>query len=158
MNKKANMADFFVIIAVVMLAAIALIACYTVVDIIDTQGIFSDTPAAQDVVNKSKSALLNMDTMMLFVVVGLSLFVLISSAVVFNHPAYFPIAILLLFIAVTLAASMSNSFWIFRTSSNIVSAAAAYPKLTFLMGNLPLYILFMGMATAVVMYVSWRQQ
>lgn len=159
LNKKASSPDFFVIIMVVMLSAITLLVCYILVDKVDTQGVFKDTPAAQSVVNNSKTALLNMDTMMLFIISGLSLFVLISSAIVYNYLALFIISILLLFLAILFSASMSNGFWFFRTSSNtIINAAAAYPKLTFLMDHLPLYVLFMGMAVAIVMYTSWRRQ
>lgn len=156
-NKKANYLDWFFIIAIVFMSGVSIICAKLVVEKVDASGVFADNVDAQNAIDKASSTLLSFDNLMLFIIVGLSVFVLVSSAVVFNHPAYFISGTFLLFIAVTVAASVSNTFWKFTSSSNIAATAALYPKLTFLMENFPLYIAFLGMAAAAVMYVSYMR-
>ena len=157
-NKKAGMLDWFIVISVLFIAAVALIAGKVMIDKVDTSGIFADTQEAQDIVDITKSTLVSFDNMMLFVVVGLSLFVIISSAVVYHHPAYFFIGLFLLVVAITVAATFSNTFWVFTQSEVISSTMTDYPKLTFLMNNLPFYVCFMGMASILGMFVSFKKQ
>ena len=157
-NKQANYLDWFFIIAIVFMTGIAVICAKLVVDKVNDTGVFSDVPEAQNAIDKSSSTLMSFDNLMIFVIIGLSVFVLVSSAVVFNHPSYFIAGTFLLFIAVTVAASISNAFWKFTSSANISATAALYPKLLFLMENFPLYIAFMGMASAIVMYVAYMRE
>lgn len=157
-NKKGNILDWFYIITVLLLTAIVLIAVKIVMDKVDDSEVFAGNAQAQEIIDNTQSVLLSFDNLMLFVIIGLSVFVLVSSAVVFNHPAFFIAGIFLLFIAITVAGSVSNAFWVFTDSSTIATTAAMYPKLIFLMNNLPLYICFMGMAAMVTMYVGYRRQ
>lgn len=156
-DKKGNFLDWFFILVILLLTAIVLVCSKFIVDTVDDTGVFSGNSVAQGAIDDAQDTLLSFDNLMLFVIVGLSLFVLLSSAMVSNHPAMFFVSILLLFIAIVIAASISNSFWIFANSSELALTAAMYPKLTFLMDNLPFYILFMGMAAAVAMFVDYRR-
>lgn len=158
MNKKGNLLDWFVILAIVFMFAVCLLTAYLLINTVDSTQIFADSTIAQGAIDNTKSTLLSLDNLVLFVIVGLSIFVLISSAVVENHPGFFWVGIFLLFIAVTVAGVVSNTFWIFTNSDSLSATAALFPKLTFLMENLPLYILFMGIAGAVVMYIGFRRE
>ncbi|MBW1784181.1 MAG: hypothetical protein JRL30_26005 [Deltaproteobacteria bacterium] len=157
-NKRGSVLDWFVIIVIVLITAIMLFAAKIVADKVDVSGIFDDDPTASAVMKSTQSTLLSFDHLMLFVIIGLSLAVLISSALVYNHPGFFIAGIFLLFIAIIIAAMVSNTFWVFSNSSAIATTAAMYPKITFLMEKLPFYILFLGMATAAVMYIGHRRQ
>jgi len=157
MNKKGFMSFFFIIITILLLAGLMLVASYLVVDKIDNTNLFKDYDDAQEVVDNGKNALLSMDTMMIFILLGLSLFVIVSAAVAFNHPALLFISIFLLFIAITLSGIVSNTFAVFSDDIEISAVTAVYPKMTFLFNNLPVYILMMGVAVSIAMYVSWRQ-
>lgn len=158
MNKRGNILDWPIILAMLLLTVICIFAAFLIINTVDVAGIFADNEDAQEAVNYTKSAILSFDNLMLFVIVGLSLFVLISSALVFNHPVFFWAGIFLLLIFITIAAIMSNTFWEFRTSEAISDVADRFPKIVFLMERLPFYLLFMGIATSVVMYISWRRQ
>lgn len=158
MNKKANILDFFFIIVILLMTAITVFVAYKAIVTVDNTGIFATDTNAQYSIDRSKATLLNFDNMMMFVVVGLSLFVLVSSAVVYNHPAFFFVGIFLLFIAVVVSAVFSNNFWIFSNNAMISDVAILYPKITFLMNKLPWYIAFMGIASSIVMYISYSRQ
>lgn len=158
MNKKGNILDWFFILAVLMLIGVTLLVSYIVVDKVKDTGIFADDATASNAIDSAESTLLSLDNLMLFIIVGLSLFVLISSAIVYNHPAFFVVSIFLLFIAIVVAGVVSNSFWTLTNTSQLAETAALFPKLTFLMNNLPYYILLLGMAAAAVMFVGYQRQ
>lgn len=157
MNKRGNVLDWFFILAILFMTGIVILVSYMIVDTVDSTNLFADNAVAQDAINRSKSTILNFDNLMLFVIVGLSIFVLASSAVVYTHPAFFIVGVLLLFIAVVVAGVVSNTFWILTNSSAIAATAALFPKITFLMNKLPLYVLFMGIAGVVVSYIADRR-
>lgn len=157
-QRKGNFLDLFIIIAVLFMTGVAIFTAVIIVNTVDDTQIFSDNAIAQGAIDTTQSTLLSFDNMMLFVVVGLSIFVILSSAFVFNHPAYFFVGIFLLFIAVVVAAIASNTFWVFTNQEAIIGTAASFPKMTFLMKNLPIYVAFMGIASAIAMFVGMRSQ
>ena len=157
MNKRAGMLDWFYIIILMFLIGLVSLVSYKILKVTDDSEVFADTATAQSNLDKAKSTLLNMDNLMLFIIVGLSLFVIIGAAIVYHHPAFFIVGIVLLFIAIMFAAITSNTFWTFTNSGKMSDIAALYPKMTFLMNKLPLYIAFMGIAVAIVMYVAYTK-
>lgn len=157
MHKKGGFLDWFMVIAILFVTVVALFVSFIVVTKVDTTGVFAGDDVAQSAISSSKNTLVAFDNMMLFVIVGLSLFVIVSSAFVFNHPAFFVVGFFLLCIAVTLAAITANTYSVFSEQSVMSGALAAYPKVDFLMRNLPLYIAFMGMAASVVMFVAYSR-
>jgi len=157
-TRAAGFLDFFYIIAIFFVIGITVMVALMVVNVADNSGLFNDYTDADNVIKNSKNTLLSMDNMMLLAVVGLSLFVIVSSALVNNHPAYFIAGIFLLIIAITVAAIASNAFYIFTNDDVIAATAASFPKLTFLFNRFPLYILFMGIATAISMFIGYKQE
>lgn len=150
--------DWFIILAVIFTTAIVLILSLLIVNTVIDTGIFDDNTDATNAIQQSKSTILSLDNMFLFVIIGLSLFVLVSSAFVFNHPAFFIVGFILLCIAVTVAAIVSNTYDTFATSDAITATATQFTKTNFVMDKLPIYIAFMFFATLSVMYISYTQQ
>lgn len=158
MNKRGNVLDWFYIMAVLFIVGITTLVSFIVIDKAGEIKVFQDDADANKGINQARTAILNFDNLMLFIIMGLSLFVLISAAVVHNHPAFFFVGIFLLFIAIAVGATVSNTFWTFGQSPTISAAAASYPKLTFIMDNIPFYVAFMGILASIVAYVSYRVQ
>lgn len=158
MDKKGNILDFFYLMPLLLLIGVSLFAVFIVVDKVDDITIFHEYPDAEEAISISKNTILSFDNMMLFVIIGLSLFVILSSAMVFNHPAFFIVSFVLLCIAVTVSAIVSNSWYNFYNQADILAVSANFPKLTFLFDNLPKYIAFMGIATLVAGYVGYMKR
>ena len=158
MNKKASLFDWFYIIGILLMTGVCVFAAHIIITAADGTGLFEDTPSAQEAVNISKTTILSFDNIMLFVIIGLSLFVIISAGMVFNHPTMLIIGFMLLCIAVTFAAMVSNSFWDFTNSAQISLYTAAFPKIIYLMNNLPFYIAFMGLAGLGAAFIGARNQ
>lgn len=157
MNKKGNILDWFYILGILFFIGVAFFAAYIVIDKTIGSGIFDEDETASTVANISKSTILNLDNLMLFIIVGLSVFMLVSAAMVFNHPAFFIVSFFLLLIAIIVSAIVSNTFWTFSNASTLIDVSSQFPKMKFIMDNLPLYVAFMGMATALAMFISYNK-
>lgn len=158
LGKRGNVLDFFYILAVLAMTGICIFAAFIIINTTAEADVFKEDPEANAAVQTTKTTILNFDNLMLFVIVGLSLFVIISSALVFNHPAMFIISFILLCIAVVVAATVSNAFWAFANEEVMKVTAANFPKIIFLMDKLPFYVAFLGIAAAIAMYVGYQQQ
>jgi hypothetical protein len=157
MNKKGiNILDWFFVITLVFTTGLCVLIGHMILTNSKISQLWVDE-GVDNITDYSTTAILSFDNIMLFVIVGLSLFVLISAAIVYNHPAFFIIGFFLLCIAVTFAAIMSNAFWDISNTDSLSTSAASFPKITFLMDNMPWYIAFMGIAVAIAAYVGYTK-
>jgi len=157
-NKRGNVLDFFFVLAILMIIGVSVFASLKIINVATESSIFADDAEASKNMAYSKQSILNFDNFMLFIMVGLSLFVIIGSAMVYNHPAFLIVGIILLFIAIMVSATVSNTFWTFSNDAMITSLAASFPKIRFIMDHLSFYILFMGMAATVAGYIGYKTQ
>jgi len=158
MNKKGSILDFPIIIAIILITGVSIFATFIVINTTSNIAVFQENTDANAAVQHSRNAVLSADNLLIFVIVGLSLFSIISAAMVFNHPAFFIISFVLLCIFVGISASVSNAYYEFRTSTYIESTANQFPKIVFLMDKLPFYIAFMGVAILIAGMVSYTRQ
>lgn len=157
MNKKGSILDFFVIIPIVFLLGICIFVAFIILNTAGEVDVFTEDADAASYISITRNTILTFDNMMLFTIVGLSLFVLVSSALVWNHPAFFIVSFILLCIAVMVAAVMSNAWWTFSNQNTIVDTAVYFPKIKFLFENLPLYIAFMGIASMIAGFLGYQR-
>lgn len=157
-GKKGNIIDFFYIIPILFIASITIFVSALIISKVNVTGVFSTDAEAQKGIDKAYATILSFDNMMLFILLGMSLFVIISSALVDNHPAFFIISIFMLVVAIIVASQMSNTFWIFSNTDSIIDTATAFPKISFLMERLPYYILMMGAITLSTMFISFKKR
>lgn len=156
LRKKASLLDWFYIIAVMFLVSIAIIVVMMTMNKINLSGVFTGTPEAQEAFDSAQTTILGFDNAILFILVGLSIFVLVSSYFVWNHPAFFIVGFILLCIAVTVGAIGSNVYEELIESPSITETATNFPKLNFIMTYLPLYIAIMGVLGGVIGYLGYR--
>jgi len=157
-KKKGNVFDMFIVIIMLFMAIISIFVVHIMLNTVDETGIFDDYTSAKENINYAKSTATSFDNLVIFIIVGLSLYVIITSAVVWNHPAFFIIGLVMLSIAIVFAAIVSNAFYDFSTESEILDTRLAYPKIIFLMENLPIYVLIMGIAASISSYVGYIKQ
>lgn len=157
-GKKGGFLDWFYILAILFMTVICIVVAMVVINTVNNTQVFASDSHAQAAIDHTRSSILSFDNLMLFTIVGLSIFVLVSSALVYNHPAFFIVGFVLLCIAVVVAATMSNTYWSFSNQGTIAPTIASFPKIDFLMLHLPFYIAFMGVMAAIVMYVAYQRQ
>lgn len=158
MNKSGNILDFFYIMMILLVISVCIMVAAKLVDVTNESNLFNDNEDAKKGFQFTEDTIFNFDNLMMFIIIGLSIFVIVSSALINNHPAFLIIGAILLFIAVMVSAILSNAHWTFLNSKEIIELAAGFPKLVFLMDNLPMYILFMGMASSLAGYIGYRNQ
>jgi len=153
--KKGNLLDWFYIIPIVFLIVLVCVVSLHITNKVDDTNIFSEDANAEANIQKSKTTLLLFDNLIMFIVLGLSIFVLVSSYFVWNHPVFFFVGVILLAVAITLAALFANSYEQVTGNEHLASDAEQFTKMNFMMDKFPIYILFMGLMTLVVMGVSY---
>lgn len=157
LGNKGSILDLFYIPVVLFIAVIFLVVAVMVSTIINQTGLFSLYPNSQTAIDYSDSALISMDNMLAFMLIGLSLMTLLAGYFAYNHPAFFFVLFFLLCIAIFVTALLSNAFETFSTQENVEGYADRLPKIIFIMGNLPIYILLMGISLAIVMYLGYKK-
>ena len=153
--KKGNLLDWFYIIPIVFLIVLVCVVSLHITNKVDATGIFEDNADADANIQQSKATILLFDNLIMFIVIGLSIFVLVSSYFVWNHPVFFFVGVILLAVAITLAALFANSYEQVTNNESLADDAANFVKMNFMMDRFPIYILFMGLMTLVVMGVSY---
>ena len=154
--KKRGQVDLFYIIAGLFTLGVIIFVVYLMLIQIGESGIFDSYDTANQVYALGKQSISNFDNISLFILVGLSLFVIISAAFVWNHPAYLIIGLFLLAIAITVAGVISNAWVDFADDPGMAASKSAFPKLDFLLQRLPFYILFMGVAALIAMNIGYK--
>lgn len=153
-----SLLDYLLIPVIVFVAVLFLVASYIIVDKVSDTNVFSSDATAQATVDRTKSTLVSMDTMILFLLMGLSLYVIISSYFVWNHPAFFFIGVFIMIVIIVICVVLSNTHETFIGNTEINETASKFPKINFVMGKLPFYIVFLMFITAIVTYLGYRQQ
>lgn len=154
-NKKGSLLDWFWIVTALFITGIVVVLSLYITNKVIDMEVFTDTPESVTALAHSKDTLLSVDNLFLFIVIGLSLFTVCSAAMVWNHPAFFFVGMVLLGIAIMFAAFISNAYEDVTEVDELSATAGSFTKMNFLIGKLPYYICFMGMLTAVVMYLGY---
>lgn len=157
-NKNASILDWaFILISLFLIGLIVVISLF-ITNIVGDIDIFKNNVKATEIIGSTKNTLLSQDNLFLFVLIGLSVFTIISASMVWNHPAFFIVMLFLLSVFVTLAAIVSNAYEDVTTSSQLNATTASFPKINFVMDKLPMYVAIMGMITGLVMYAAYTRQ
>lgn len=154
---RRGMLDIFYILAFLFVIGIIIIVVFLMLNKIDDSGIYDKYTDAKNAHKQGERTILGFDTMMLMIIMGLSLFVILSAAFVWNHPVFVILGLIALTIAITVAGVVSNAWFDFSTHSQISSTVSSFPKLNFLLKQLPFYIMFMGIAGSISASIGYRR-
>lgn len=154
-RKKGNMLDWFYILVVVFIIIVTLLTIRVFQNRIDASSLFQGDAEAVEAFEHSETATVNFDSIILFIFMGLSVFVLVSSYFVWNHPAFFVIGFFLLCIVVMISGQMYNTYEELISSEVLAEAAADFPKTNFIIEYLPMYIAIMGILGGIVSYMGY---
>lgn len=157
MNARGSLLDYFVVIAIVFLVAVVAVVCYAVLHIVDSSTLFDDEPEAAAAYQHGVDSITAFDNLIMFILVGLSVFVLVSGYFAWNHPVMMMVSVFVLVIAIVVSAMVSNAFILLTEQPSIAEFATPFPKTIYFFTYFPLYILLMGFLSIVTMYVSYRR-
>ncbi len=156
-SKRGSVLDLLLIPALLFMIVVFLIVSFMVFSKVNSTNIFSTNAQADKAMDDANQTFLNMDNMIMFVLVGLSLFTIISGFLFGSHPVMFFFSIFFLIISIITAAALSNAYDTFDAQSQISTYSDQFPKVSFIMSKLPFYMVFMGFATLIAMYAGWNK-
>ena len=119
-----------------------------------TDTIFTE-PVALNLTSKAVSFYTIWDSAYMFLVIGMGIALFISVFYIRTHPAFFFITLLSLVFALFFVPQISNVFHAYETSDGMTkyNLTGTFPKMTYVMDNLPIILSILGIITLVLYFV-----
>jgi len=145
----------FIVLAMFMLGFGILIAYTIITEVIATVS-FSST--ATGVLTNAQTAVATFNLGFIIIFVGLAATTVILAYMVPSHPIFIVTGVLTLVVLMVLIPIFSNAFGTMAADTQLSTAAASFPIMTYIMDSMPLWTAVTGMLIIIVMYVKWRNQ
>lgn len=158
-NNKGNIQDIALLAVFLMTFAITTIIAFKMLNQ------FSGTDSARAMLGDEGTAILDentgrlddvLDGSFVFILTGLSMFILISAYFIDSSPIFFIVGIIFLIIMIPTTAILSNTFEALGTNNDLSSTYSIFPKMTFVMNNLPLLLGMFLVITIIVLYTKLK--
>ena len=153
-NKKSSLLDIFPILIVTLFMVVMIVIGYMVWNKINDSNLFSDNAEANAAFQNSGHTIAMYDSLGIFIITLMSIVVILLASQIYSNPAYFFIGLIILIIAFIVAVGFSNTYSVFESSSGISTYADMFPKLSWFMSYLPIYILVMMFGIIIAMYIG----
>lgn len=148
-----------IILVVVMLFVFAIVAIFAYSMVSDFN---TEWQGETDVANASKESMSTFSTQFptvmdqaFAILVGLLwLALIVTSFLIDSHPAFFVVTVLILLIVFFVAMELSNYFEEIMDESEMTAFAAQFPITNWLMNNLLIVIVVMGLSAGVALYAK----
>lgn len=162
-NKKGSEFDIIFIMSVVLVMGVGMLFATKVFDEFkfNAEDMLNSSAAGRAVFNTGTNRVVPLfDNVFVAIFGGLSFISIVSALFIRTHPVFFIVSILLLSIALVLAALYSNVSETFTDGalSKYKSLSFTFPKMNFIMDNLPYIVLGISILLLVVLYSFGRQQ
>jgi hypothetical protein len=157
MNRKGNIPDLVFIVVIMFTFAIMVFLGFKVYSaysdqVMDNEYFNTTTGVAID--EAAYRTLAVLDYAYIFLFLGLILSTIILGFQIRTHPVFFFLSFLALIVVTIVSAQFSNIFSTFTESPEIASITSNYIIISYIMGNLPMFIVFAGIAIMVVFYAK----
>lgn len=151
---KSKKGTLFDVIPILLIALVFGIFTYVGLKVYNkaNENIDFDSDLADEILDRTASTFNLIDNLFIFLLVGMGIATIIAAIRIQTSPAFFFISLLLLSVVIFLAAQFSNVFETFSEHSEFDDERGTLDGMTFLMNNLPLFILGLGLVIVVVMY------
>jgi hypothetical protein len=128
---------------------------------VDKDGVATPDYNAMNAYDKFDIAFPILDKAILFIIIGLTIGLIVTSFLIPTHPVYVVVNIVGLIVLVFLAAVYSNTYYAIGTSDGINGTISnithvTYPTVSFIMEKLPMICAILVFVCSVAMYVKGR--
>ena len=148
---KGSLFDITFIIAVILIFSIIVFISFLLMDKFYDQAL-ANPELNETVFETGKSALLNFDTSMPLIIIGLLITSLISAFLVNVHPAFIGISIIEMIVAIVMAVIYSNTFQEFASSGETANVANEFTVTVWVFNNLPALVLIMSTLIIIILF------
>lgn len=152
---KGSLLDMPVIMALLLSGAISIFVVYFILSAISANWITDVTGATESkaILTTGITAVTMFDQGFIILAVGLGCFSIVSAFFIDNMPGLYILSVLLLLpIILVTSAQISNAFYAFATSEPFIAVGNTFPMISYLMINLPLFMLGISMLVAIVIH------
>lgn len=150
-NKKGTALDLLPIIVTLFGFGVTIVIMFVVWTNITGTGALSTTSQSAQIVTTTNSQWSIWDNLFFAAIIGLSLTSIVAAAILRTTPLFFFISLILVAIILVIAAMVSNSFES-ATGELPAYVQAEFPKMFFIMDNLALYCLGMGVLITIALF------
>jgi len=147
---RGSVLDLVIMCVMLMSGIIAVILSAHILGAFDTAWTWGGE--AQTIIDAGTSAMTIFDYMIIFYIIGLGAFSIVSAYFVKSHPVFFVFSIILIGITVMFSAQVTNVLWEFLNVSTLSTTVNDFPLVVTLVQNLPLVIMLIGITIAIVTY------
>lgn len=155
MSSKGTIFDLMTLVIALFVAAIAIIMSVKMYDAF--VGMYEPkSEAATNIIAKGTIATRRFDAAFLIYTVGLGLAVIIGGFVIYTHPIFLPISLMILGILLLVFPQISNAFESFINNSSVASIGDEFPIMIRIMRNLPTIMTGIGFLVLIAMYIKPR--
>jgi len=154
MHKKGSPTDLAFIIVFIFMFAVGSILGVYVFRSINASSPFSSSTEAQNIMDNWDDKSILFDRMALFLMVGMAIAGILASFLTRTHPAFLFIGILIWIIMMILSVVFSNAYE--EISTPLASETSDFVVSSFIMNNLPLFILIYGALLLIIFYSANR--
>jgi len=159
MNKKGNIPDLVFILVILFIFAMFTFIGFKIYSAY-SESVMDDpmfnTTRGNIIDDAGHRALAVMDYAFIFIFIGLILSTIILGFQIRTHPIFFFLSLLALVVVIILGAQFSDIFTDFSDSDNMAGVASNYIIIMYVMNNLPLFLLFAGIAIMVIFYAKGK--
>lgn len=115
-----------------------------------------DTNTSREVINSSYGALNGLDYVYVIILIGLIIFMIVSTSMIDTHPVFFVVALILLAIFTVVSFGLGNAFESLSQSPDLANETGTFQITFYIVQNYPVFLLAVGFITLVIMYSKFR--
>jgi len=144
------------------LILVVIVAVFIVVIVVDA--FFVEMAAAtnntlnQTHIQAGQTALLGMDTLFAFLVIGSFLSVVLGAFLIDSHPAFFIVAIIFLILMIFITGILVNVTDGIANSAKLAASANKYPLMVTLMNHMGIVVLIFTAITSIVLFGKYKMR
>ena len=147
---KGTVIDFIMVLVVVLAFGIMTLIGHTILGEIETKT--TEMGVSQIGITQAETAILNLDSIFIFITFGLGIAVIIGGFMVKTHPAFFIVSAVLLLIVVVVSGQIANVWLEFAESESLISSASNFMYMETIFRYLPVIFIVLGFIAAIVIY------
>lgn len=149
--------DILILVVILFVLAISWVIGNKVLGDLNT-----DIQASDDLSDEAKAMSNNvttqypsyMDNAFVFFLVLFWVLLLVSSFMIDTHPIFFIASVILLFVTFMVGMVLSNTYEEIRSDSDLASSANDFPKMNWVMDNILLVLIVIGVTTTIALYAK----
>lgn len=156
MNKKGIIFEMITILVVLTLFIVGVMLSYKFVNEFNNQNTFEAGSLSKNITGQGIVAIQGFDNLSILVLIGLTLYIIVSAFFINSHPVFFVIGVMALLIVIPLTALVSNVFQRIAGEPEFSDYSNNFVVIPYIMSHLPLFFLIIGILALIGIYAKDR--